>query len=44
VNSKLTATLPPCGSPMPTPATAPSLTQAQVDLIAGWIDAGALND
>ena len=44
VNSKLTATLPPCGSPMPTPAGAPALTQAQVDSIAGWIDGGALND
>ena len=26
------------------PAAAASLTQAQVDLIAAWIDAGALND
>ena len=26
------------------PAAAASLTQAQVDLIAGWIDGGALND
>ena len=44
VNSKLAGVLPVCGSPMPTPASAPPLTQAQIDLIAGWIDAGALND
>ena len=44
MNSKLTGVLAACGSPMPLPATAAALTQAQVDLIAGWIDAGALND
>jgi hypothetical protein len=44
VNSKLAATLAACGSPMPLPGSAAALTQAQVDLIAGWIDAGALND
>lgn len=33
-----------CGSPMPTPANAPSLTAAQVDLIRAWIAAGAMND
>jgi len=44
VNSKRTATNPRCGSPMPLPATAAPLTQAEVDLIAAWIDAGALNN
>jgi len=44
VHSKLAGTPPPCGSPMPLPATAAPLTQAQVDLIAAWIDAGAQND
>jgi hypothetical protein len=44
VNSKLQSLPAPCGSPMPLPATAVALTQAQVDLIAGWIDAGALNN
>ena len=45
VNSKLPpGTLPVCGSPMPLPGSASPLTQAQVDLIAAWIDAGALND
>jgi hypothetical protein len=44
VASKLTAVTPACGSPMPLPATASALTQAQVDLIAAWIGAGALND
>ena len=34
----------PCGSPMPLPGGAAALTQAQVDLIAAWIDGGALND
>jgi hypothetical protein len=29
---------------MPSPATAAPLTQAQVDLIRQWIDAGAAND
>ena len=44
VSSKLAGVMPLCGSPMPTPATAAPLTQAQIDLIAGWIDAGALNN
>jgi hypothetical protein len=44
VNSKLTSTQPPCGSPMPLPATALSLSAAQVNLIAQWIDAGAANN
>ncbi len=44
VNAKLTGTLPPCGSPMPLPATGAPLTQAQVNLIAAWIDAGANNN
>lgn len=44
VHSKLVATLAPCGSPMPLPATATPLTQAEVDLISAWITAGALNN
>jgi mono/diheme cytochrome c family protein len=44
VNSKLAGALAPCGSPMPLPGGAPALLPAQVDLIAGWIDVGALND
>jgi hypothetical protein len=44
VNSKITATLPPCGSPMPLPAAAPGLSASDVDLIARWISAGAMND
>jgi hypothetical protein len=44
VSAKVLGIQPPCGSPMPTPATAAPLTQAQVDLIKAWIDAGALND
>jgi len=45
VASKLPpGTTPACGSPMPLPAAAGPLTQAQVDLIAAWIGAGALND
>ncbi|MES1204949.1 MAG: hypothetical protein ABUS79_03345 [Pseudomonadota bacterium] len=44
VNAKLMARPAPCGSPMPTPATAVALTQAQVNLIQAWIDAGALNN
>ncbi len=43
-SSKLSGTTPPCGSPMPLPATAAALTQGQLDLIAAWIDAGALDD
>jgi hypothetical protein len=44
VASKLAGTPPPCGSPMPLPATGAPLTQAQVDLIGAWINGGALND
>lgn len=44
VHSKLAGTPAPCGSPMPLPATATPLTQAEVDLIAAWIAAGAPND
>ena len=44
VSAKLASTQPVCGSPMPTPATAVPLTQAQVDLIAAWINAGAQNN
>jgi hypothetical protein len=43
-SSKLAGTNPPCGSPMPLPATAAPLTQGQIDLIAGWINAGAPNN
>ena len=44
VHSKITGTLAACGSPMPLPATAVPLKQAEVDLIAAWIDAGAMNN
>lgn len=44
VHSKLAGTNPPCGSPMPLPATAVPLTQAEVDLISAWIAAGAQNN
>jgi len=44
VHSKLVGQLAPCGSPMPLPGTAVSLTAAEVDLIAAWIDGGALNN
>jgi len=44
VHSKLVATLAPCGSPMPLPAAALALTAAEVDLIAAWINGGALNN
>ena len=44
VASKLAGVLALCGSPMPLPGGAVPLTQAQVDLIAAWIDGGALND
>jgi hypothetical protein len=44
VASKLAGVTAACGSPMPLPATAAPLTQAQVDLISAWIGAGALND
>jgi len=43
-HSKLVGVLAPCGSPMPLPATATPLTAAEVDLIAAWINAGALNN
>ncbi len=44
VQGKLAGTLAPCGSPMPLPAAAEALTQAEVDLISAWIDAGAPNN
>lgn len=44
LHSKLAGTPAPCGSPMPLPATAAPLTQAEVDLIAAWIDGGAMNN
>jgi hypothetical protein len=44
VHSKLVATPAPCGSPMPLPGGAAPLTAAEVDLIAAWIDGGALNN
>ena len=44
VHSKLVGTPAPCGSPMPLPAAAVPLKQSEVDLIAAWIDAGAMND
>jgi hypothetical protein len=44
VHSKLVGTPAACGSPMPLPATATPLKQAEVDLIAAWIDAGAMNN
>jgi hypothetical protein len=44
VHSKLVGVQAPCGSPMPLPGGAPSLSAADVDLIARWISAGALND
>lgn len=44
VHSKLVATPAACGSPMPLPATATPLKQAEVDLLAAWIDAGAMNN
>jgi hypothetical protein len=44
VHSKLAGTPAPCGSPMPLPATAAPLTQAEVDLISAWITAGAQNN
>jgi hypothetical protein len=44
VHSKLAGTPAACGSPMPLPATATPLKQAEVDLIAAWIDAGAMNN
>jgi hypothetical protein len=44
VDTKLLGTNPPCGSSMPLGATAAPLTQAQVNLIASWINAGAQNN
>jgi hypothetical protein len=44
VHSKLVGAPAPCGSPMPLPAGAAPLTAAEVNLIAAWIDAGALNN
>jgi hypothetical protein len=44
VNDKLLGTNPPCGSAMPLGATNAPLTQAQVNLIASWINAGAQNN
>jgi len=44
VHSKITGTLAACGSPMPLPAAAVPLKQSEVDLIAAWIDAGAMNN
>jgi hypothetical protein len=44
VQSKLVGQLAPCGSPMPLPGSAAPLTAAEVDLIAAWIDGGAMND
>jgi len=44
VFSKFAGTQPACGSPMPLPATAPPISQAQVDLIEAWITAGAANN
>jgi hypothetical protein len=44
VHSKLAGTPAPCGSPMPLPAAAVPLKQAEVDLIAAWINAGAMNN
>jgi len=43
VDSKLAGTLAPCGSPMPPGSGAP-LSEDEVFLIAGWIDAGAPNN
>jgi hypothetical protein len=43
-HSKLVGTLAACGSPMPLPGGAAPLTAAEVNLIAAWIDAGALNN
>ena len=42
VNSKLQGTSAPCGNPMPLSTV--TLTQAQVDDIAAWINAGAMNN
>lgn len=42
-HSKVVGALAPCGSPMPPGSSAP-LTAAQDDLLATWINAGAMND
>ncbi len=44
VDSKLIGANPLCGSPMPMPHQANPLSQAEVDLIAAWIAAGAPNN
>lgn len=44
VHSKLVGATAMCGSPMPLPATAAPLTAAEVDLIAAWVNAGAMNN
>jgi mono/diheme cytochrome c family protein len=44
VDAKLKGTAAPCGNPMPPGSPASTLSQAQVDDIADWIDSGALDD
>jgi hypothetical protein len=44
LSSKLAGLLAECGSPMPLPATGAPVTQAQLDLVAAWINAGALDN
>ena len=44
LSSKLAGVLAECGSPMPLPATGAPVTQAQLDLVAAWINAGALDN
>lgn len=44
VHSKTIGVQPPCGSAMPLGAPTAVLSQAEDDLIAAWIDAGALNN
>ena len=44
LSSKLAGLLAECGSPMPLPATGAPVTQAQLDLVTAWINAGALDD
>jgi hypothetical protein len=43
VNAKLQGTTAPCGNPMPAGA-ALALSQAEVDGLAAWINAGAVNN
>ena len=38
---KLSQDPPPCGDPMPQGSSRPSLTQAQIDTLREWIEAGA---